>query len=174
LSWNWLPERRPFPPSAQHRREEEQESASTIEKNRGRIERRTLTSTTGLNHHLDWPSVGQVCQIKRERTIKGERSVELAYFVTSLRRSRAPAARLLALARDHWGAIENGLHYVRDEAFGEDRSPIFRGDAPQNLAALRNAGLNLLRDRKIDKVTATLRRFARNPLRLFRILGYQN
>jgi len=81
---------------------------------------------------------------------------------------------LLELARDHWGAIENGLHYVRDEAFGEDRSPIFRGDAPQNLAALRNAGLNCLRQLKVDNVTATLRRFARNPLHILRILGYPN
>jgi predicted transposase YbfD/YdcC len=100
--------------------------------------------------------------------------VELASYVTSLSRSDASAERLLALAREHWGAIENGLHYVRDEAFGEDRSPIFRGDAPQNLAALRNAGLNCLRQLEIDNITATLRSFARKPLRLFHILGYQN
>lgn len=161
-------------PYAQRQREQQQETASTIEKGHGRIERRTLTTTTGLNGHLDWPHVGQVCQIKRERTIQGKTSVELAHCVTSLSRSDASAERLLALARDHWGAIENGLHYVRDEAFGEDRSPIFRGEAPQNLAALRNAGLNCLRHLKIDNVTATLRSFARKPLRLFRILGYQN
>ena len=100
--------------------------------------------------------------------------MELAYCVTSLSRADASAKRLLALARDHWGAIENGLHDVRDEAFDEDRSPIFRGDAPQNLAALRNAGLNCLRHLKIDNVTATLRSFARNPLRILRILGYPN
>lgn len=81
---------------------------------------------------------------------------------------------MLALARDHWGAIENGVHYIRDEAFGEDRSTIFRGHAPQNLAALRNAGLNCLRQLGYDKVTATLRSFARNPLRLFANLGYPN
>jgi hypothetical protein len=100
--------------------------------------------------------------------------VEVAYCVMSLDRSQAPAERLLALARDHWGAIENGLHYVRDEAFGEDRSPIFRGHAPQNLAALRNAALNLLRRSNVSNVTATLRSFARNPQRLFAILGYRN
>jgi len=99
-------------------------------------------------------------------------SVEVAYCVTSLGRCRASAEQLLAMARRHWGAIENGLHYVRDEAFGEDRSPIYRGHAPQNLAALRNAGLNCLRQQKIDNITATLRSFARNPLRLFTKLGY--
>ena len=100
--------------------------------------------------------------------------MEFAYCVMSLDRSQASAERLLALARDHWGAIENGLHYVRDEAFGEDRSPIFCGHAPQNLAALRNAGLNCLRQLKIDNITATLRSFARNPQRLFTKLGYPN
>lgn len=118
--------------------------------------------------------MGQVCQIRRERTIDGTTSVEVAYCVMSLSRSRASAEQLLALARQHWGAIENGLHYVRDEAFGEDRSPIFRGHAPQNLAALRNAGLNCLRQLKTDNITATLRSFARKPLRLLRILGYPN
>lgn len=163
-----------FPPYEQRQREQARQTASTIEKGHGRIERRTLTSTTRLNSHLDWPHVGQVCQIKRERTIAGTTSVEVASCVTSLDRSQASAERLLALARDHWGAIENGLHYVRDEAFGEDRSPIFRGHAPQNLAAFRNAGLNCLRHLKIDNITATLRSFARNPQRLFTILGYQN
>jgi len=100
--------------------------------------------------------------------------VEFADCVMSLDRSQASAERLLALARDHWGAIENGLHYVRDEAFGEDRSPIFRGHAPQNLAALRNAALNLLRRTNVGNVTATLRSFARNPQRLFAIFGYRN
>lgn len=118
--------------------------------------------------------MGQVCQIRRERTIDGTTSVEVAYCVTSLGRSRASAEQLLAMARRHWGAIENGLHYVRDEAFGEDRSPIYRGQAPQNLAALRNAGLNCLRQHKIDNITATLRSFARNPLRLLTKLGYPN
>lgn len=127
-----------------------------------------------MNGHLNWPHVGQVCQIRRERTIQGKTSVEVAYCVTSLRRERASAEQLLALARRHWGAIENGLHYVRDEAFGEDRSPIHRGHAPQNLAALRNAGLNCLRRHEIGNVTATLRSFARNPFRLLRILGYRN
>jgi len=118
--------------------------------------------------------VGQVCQIRRERTIDGTKSVEVAYCVMSLGRCRASAEQLLAMARRHWGAIENGLHYVRDEAFGEDRSPIFRGHAPKNLAALRNAGLNCLRQQKIANITATLRSFARNPLRLFTKLGYPN
>lgn len=158
----------------QRQRLSERESASTIEKGHGRIERRTLSSTTALNDYLNWPGVQQVCHVQRERTIRGQRSTEVVYFITSLSRQQADAKTLLQLIRGHWGAIENGLHYVRDEALGEDRSTIFRGHAPQNLAALRNVSLNWLRQAGISKITATLRSFARNPFRLFTKLGYPN
>lgn len=118
--------------------------------------------------------MSQVCRLERERTIDGHKSVEVVYLVTSACRRRAPAERLLEVARDHWGAIENGLHWIRDEDFGEDRSPIVAGDAPQNLAAARNAVLNCLRILEVDNFAATLRSFARNPLRLLRIFGYPN
>lgn len=114
----------------------------------------------------------QVCQVTRERTIGQETTREVAYFVTSLSREQAEASRLLELIRHHWGAIENGLHYVRDETMGEDRSTIFRGQAPHNLAALRNAALNWLRRQDIRQIASTLRSFNRKPLRLFTRLGY--
>lgn len=127
-----------------------------------------------LNGYLDWPGVEQVCRIDRERTIGAKRETETVYYVTSLPRTLAGPEDLLRLARGHWGAIENGLHYVRDEVQGEDRSTIRTGDAPQNLAALRNASLNWLRQSGYDKLAGTLRKFARNPLRLFTRLGYRN
>lgn len=145
-----------------------------MDKGHGRIERRTLTSTTVLNGYLDWPGVQQVCRIERERRSGAKCETETAYYVTSLPRTLAGPDDLLTLARDHWGAIENGLHYVRDEVLGEDRSTIFRGHAPQNLAALRNAVLSWLRAGGIARISATLRSFARNPSRLFTRLGYRN
>jgi hypothetical protein len=145
-----------------------------VDKGHGRLERRTLTSTTVLNGCLDWPGVQQVCRIDRERRFQGRCERETVYYITSLPRTVAGPEDLLKLSRDHWGAIENGLHYVRDEVLGEDRSTIFRGHAPQNLAALRNAVLNWLRAAGVDTISATLRSFARNPLRLFTRLGYLN
>lgn len=116
----------------------------------------------------------QVCRIDRERTLKGRSERETVYYITSLPRTLAGPEDLLKLVRDHWGAVENRLHYVRDEVLGEDRSTIRTGHAPQNLAALRNAALNCLRADGIDKISATLRSFARDPLRLFTKLGYRN
>jgi hypothetical protein len=63
---------------------------------------------------------------------------------------------------------------VRDEVLGEDRCTIFRGHAPQNLAALRNVALNWLRADGVGKISATLRSVARNPWRLFTRLCYPN
>ena len=70
-------------------------------KGHGRLEQRTLTSTTALNDYLGWPRVGQVCEVQRRRTIRGEMTSETAYYVTSLSRARGNAEQLLALARRH-------------------------------------------------------------------------
>lgn len=143
-----------------------------MDKGHGRIEHRTLTSSVGLNDHLDWPGVAQVCRVRRERRLRDKTECETTYFVTSLPRERANAAVLLQLCRRHWGAIENGVHYVRDTTFDEDRCTIATGHAPQNLAALRNAVLNWLRCRKSGNLAATIRSFTRNPLRLFSQFGF--
>jgi predicted transposase YbfD/YdcC len=145
-----------------------------VDKGHGRLERRTLTTTSVLNAHLDWPGVGQVGRVVRERTIRGDKTTETAYYVTSLTHRRADAGRLLAMVRDHWGAIENGVHWVRDVTLDEDRCPICRGHAPQNLAALRNAALNWLRRIGTDNLAAKLRSFTRNSQRLFAMFGYVN
>ena len=73
--------------------------------------------------------------------------------------------------RGHWDAIENGLHWVRDAVFREDRSTISTGNAPQNLAALRNAAIACLRATGTLNIASTLRSFLRKPERLFAMLG---
>jgi predicted transposase YbfD/YdcC len=69
--------------------------------------------------------------------------VEVVYGITSLSADEAEAGQLLALVRHHW-QIENGLHYVRDVTLAEDACRVRKGDAPQVLAALRNAVVPLL------------------------------
>lgn len=58
--------------------------------------------------------------------------------------------------RGHWG-IENRLHWVRDETFGEDASRIRLGGAPQFLAAIRNSAISLLRSLGATNIAAALR-----------------
>lgn len=105
----------------------------------------------------------QVCRLTRQRTIKGQTSIEIVLAITSLTRVRAHAEKLLALTRQHW-SIENRLHYVRDVSMGEDACRVRSGHAPQILAALRNLSLGLIRRRTRHKfIPDAFRRFIADP-----------
>jgi hypothetical protein len=55
------------------------------------------------------------------------------------------------------------LQYVREVSLGEDACQVRTGNAPANLAACRNAALNLLRRAGVTNVAAALRRHALYP-----------
>lgn len=97
------------------------------------------------------------------RRVQGRESVETVCAITSLERERAPAQRLLSVARGHWG-IENRLHWVRDESLGEDRCRVRTNEAPEILAGIRNAALWLMRATGLTNIAAALRRHAAKPL----------
>jgi predicted transposase YbfD/YdcC len=145
------------------RRFEDWQTATTFEKAHGRRERRTITTSTGLNDYLDdWPKLAQVIRVQRERTVGGETSCEVVYFITSLDRSRADAATLLGYIRAHWH-IENRLHHVRDATMGEDACRVRTGSSPQVLAALRNTTIHLLEGVEAPSNASAMRRFAAHP-----------
>lgn len=87
--------------------------------------------------------------------MRGVKTRETVYGITSLSVEQADASRLLALTRGHWG-IENGLHYKRDVTLGEDASRVRQEAAPQVMAALRNSILHLL-DNTTDSLAAAVR-----------------
>ena len=121
-----------------------------------------MTSTTALNDYLTWPDVGQVFELERVRQAGAKATVEVVYGITGLGRGQADAKRLLGLVRGHWG-IENKLHYVKDEALGEDRCRVRRGNGAQVLAALRNAAVHLLEGVEANSKAAATRRLAARP-----------
>lgn len=127
-------------------------------------------SSTGLNDYLDWPHVRQVCQLTRTVTRGGETTREVEYAITSVPRSKADAGQLLSWWRDHW-KIENQLHYVRDVTMGEDASRIRTGNAPENLASVRNAAIGLLRRLGHTNIAAALRENALKVNELLTKLG---
>ncbi len=59
--------------------------------------------------------------------------------------------------------IENRLHWVQDLSFGEDACRVRTRAAPEILAALRNAGLRLLRAIGVKNIAAALRHHAAKP-----------
>src|SRR5208337_4458343 len=85
-----LPRKGLFPPRQQRIWDHAMDTATTLDKGHGRIERRTLKATTALNDYLDWPGVGQVGQVESEVVKDGKTSHEIRYFITSVR-GRWPA-----------------------------------------------------------------------------------
>ncbi len=116
----------------------------TVEKRRGRIEERVLTSSALLADYTPWAYLAQV--FKLECTVwdrQGQRcSTDIRYGVTSLTRAMVTTKRLAQIARQHWG-IENGLHYRRDVTLREDAGQMRRGTAPANIAALNTAVIGI-------------------------------
>ncbi len=149
--------------------------AQTLDCQRGRRELRHLTLTSDLTSYLAtqsrWPHIAQVGRLRRQvtTTATGQTREETVYLITTLSPAQASPERLLALVRGHWH-IENRLHYVRDVTFGEDRSHLRSGAAPQVLAALRNLAITLIHRTGSDDIAATRRAFAYHPRRALRLL----
>lgn len=130
----------------------------------GRFEQRAIWTSDQLNGYLDFPQVGQVFVIERQRidkkTGKGRDQLEVVYGITS--HTTASQATILAYNRHHW-TIENGCHYVLDWNWDEDRCTVRTGYGPENLTALRRFAIGLIRSKSRDTVASTLQRLARNP-----------
>jgi predicted transposase YbfD/YdcC len=146
------------------------DTATTIDKGHGRVERRTLKATTALNEYRDWPGVAQVGQVQSVVHKDGKTSHETRYFISSVPRKQADAAQLLTWARGHW-SIENGSHYVRDVTLGEDASRVRKGSGPEVMAAIGNAAIGFLRSTGAMNIAETIRRNASQVGQLFAKLG---
>jgi len=129
-----------------------------------------LRTTPILTLGQKWTGLKQGFEITRERTIGGQKTVEVVYGITSLSADRANAATLLRHVRDHW-LIENQLHYVRDVTLREDACRVRSGNAPQVLAALRNAIIHLLADVEADSRPAAIEQLQINPEQAKKIIG---
>lgn len=136
----------------------------TVDHARGRREERVLRTSTEMNTYLRtaWPAVAQVSQLTRTVSTAAKTTVETVYLLTSLPPADAPPMRLLTLVRAYW-SIENKRHWVRDVVFGEDRSHLRSGDAPQLLACLRNLVITLLHRAGHTAITAARRHYAAHP-----------
>lgn len=119
---------------------------------------------------LSWPGLAQICRLERESIRDGKLVREVQYAITSLPPERASPATLVRLWRAHW-SIENRAHWVRDTLWCEDRCRVKHPAGGHNLAAFRNAAINLLRLAKTPNITAAVRENAYRIDRLFARLG---
>ena len=140
-----------------------------MEKSRGRIERRRLTTSTLSVDHSDWPGLRRFLRLERITTVHGETTHTVSYAITSLSSSQANADRLLHLLRSRWH-IES-LFWIKDATFGEDHSRIRTGRAAESMSILKNTAINLLRSLKVPNIAAALREHAAKVDRLLPKLG---
>ena len=145
---------------------------SNTSKGHGRLETRTLESSTVLEGWIDWPGLGQVLRRCCERVVlaTGKVGRETTYAVTSLKPQQAGPEILEGFWRGHWG-IENRCHHVRDVTLGEDARQAYTGSTPQALAALRNSLIALMRRTGWTSIADALRHYAAHPNRALALVG---
>jgi hypothetical protein len=102
----------------------------------------------------------------------GKITEEVVYLITDLPCKVASPRRLLELGVGH-GRIENRLHYVRDVSFGEDRSRLRTGQAPQILAAFRTLVITLIHRQGSTQIAASRRHFASHPCEALDLLLFR-
>ena len=103
-----------------------------------------------------WAGLAALVLVLRESLdhATGQVTEEVRYFISSL---PARAKRLAAAVRQHWG-IENGLHWVLDVAFNEDRMRQRDRTAIENLALLNRLAVSLLRQDQTVKAGVKCKR----------------
>lgn len=116
----------------------------THDQGHGRHEERSyvvIHDVEGLRDREAWPDATTVGMCYSERTVAGEVSSEVHYFIGSRRMGARKYAQVL---RRHWG-IENNLHWQLDVSFSEDRSRIQERHAAENFGMMRKIALSLLK-----------------------------
>ena len=83
-------------------------STSWIDTSHGRRVRRTVKAVQAPKW-VDFPAAAQVLQVRRTRTIKSRKHVEVVYLICSLSMPDAQPEQVAAWIQGHWG-IENRLH----------------------------------------------------------------
>jgi predicted transposase YbfD/YdcC len=117
---------------------------TSVECGHGREEVRgcvIVERVVGIRDRKLWPGLTTVGMCSRERTVHGETSTEVWYFIGS---RRMGARRYAQALRNHWG-IENNLHWQLDVSFSEDASRIENRHGAANFGLFRKLALSLLK-----------------------------
>jgi predicted transposase YbfD/YdcC len=149
--------------------------AVKVEKGHGRLEKRTILTSTLLNEYLDWPALAQVFRIEKvtwyAQATRYTRQIR--YGITSLSPHRAKPEKLLELLRTYW-SIESGLHYRRDVTMLEDATRLTVGDAGHNMAILNNLVTGLCLSQGLSNLASARRLFDAHPKQALDLLIASN
>lgn len=141
----------------------------------GRFEQRQcalLCATEVLGPKLlsQWTDIKTLIRITAQRTIKGVKTNEIRYYMSSDECNKPLYFNSLAIG--HWG-IENQLHWHLDVTFKEDACRARTKNAPLNLSTLRKIALQKIAQAS-DKRSLKKRRFkaALNDDYLLEVLAF--
>ena len=91
-----------------------------------------------------FPGIGLILRVDLDVTAAGVVTRhETRYFVTSLPAEETSPEQLMRWVRGHW-CVENGLHFIKDRWWDEDRQWSTRPGLAERLATLRDAALTAL------------------------------
>lgn len=116
----------------------------SVEKNRGRLEKREIWSTQELDwlpQREDWMDLNALICIKSTRKVRNKETEEKRYYIAS---GKMSAEGYGLGIRSHWG-IENKVHWQLDVSYGEDKSKVRKDNGPENLSVLKRCTMNLLK-----------------------------
>jgi predicted transposase YbfD/YdcC len=137
------------------------QTAIQVNYGHGRLEKRTIQTSSMLNDYQDWPGLGQVYRLERKfdwvrqgKVFKS--SCETEYGITSLPNVAASPVQVLLFRRKHWG-VETGLHYRRDVTFREDSTRMTIGAAGRILATVHNLVIGLIKRAGYDNAARARR-----------------
>jgi len=122
------------------------ESASTHEKNRDRVEKRTAFVTSDvswLSARNEWAALHCIGAIHREIETAQGKSDTWHYYISS---KQLTPAELLRRTRSEW-AVET-MHWFLDVHFEEDAFRVQDKNVQQNMNMLRKLALNLIKTYK--------------------------
>jgi predicted transposase YbfD/YdcC len=79
------------------------------------------------------------------------------------------AERVTIHLHKHW-CIENNLHWVKDEVFGEDKHTLRRGNAPQVMSWMRSLAISLCNALKLKSISDTIHNLQKSSVLLDQFL----
>ena len=123
---------------------------TTIEKNGGRVEKRTAYACSEIEWLKDkekWQNISTIGAIRRSFEKDGKTSEEWHYYISSAVLS---PSELLNHARMEWGV--ESMHWLLDVHFAEDKTRVW--------------------DMNVQKILNTTRKIALNLVRIFRAANY--
>lgn len=155
----------------------EYEMYTTIEKNHGRIEKRTCYVLNEIEFFTDylaqWKGLKKIFAVKREIEKEGNKTIEISCYLSS---RNANAEKLLSYTRKHW-QVES-FHWLLDMNYDEDGNRVRDQNSQICLNILRKYSISILKkyidnhNVKRKALSANMRKCMMNEEYLEDILKY--